>query len=272
MRYVIKKIGLSLGIHRYRALSKLCWELEPSKTRYVIMTEAEYQRYAAEYDARYHKINQLEIDAWHRAEKHREELQRQRYELVKEREKAVSAEFDKFWQMSREKQAVIEQKETEISGLNKIIEELSEWQRVQMESLRSASMADKINESGYTVIGTMQVLETIAEAERKIAWKTTLSTPYEVTQPIKIIEDVIYTDLNGVLGEMGVDEMQFLDPGEYPETDGRDNIAYRYMFRGNTRAGSWEVEVWTTSDVSIPPYMLPNKKKNRQKEGSKGSE
>lgn len=123
---------------------------------------------------------------------------------------------------------------------------------------------------GYLVLRSDQWTERyIEDGERKeaAAWKSILQTPYNASLPLNQVKDDIYNDLyHGILTKIG---FKSICGGEedmgYRIFTGKDesgqerevNGLYRWKYRANYKAGLWELELYHTKSLRVPPELRP---------------
>lgn len=80
-------------------------------------------------------------------------------------------------------------------------------------------------------------------------WKTQVQTPYPVEFKSCEIKEQIFEDFedNGIFAEMGIQTVS--------DKEDIDIKIHHYLFRANTRTGYWEIELYTTGEISIPKSM-----------------
>ena len=49
----------------------------------------------------------------------------------------------------------------------------------------------------------------------------------------------------------------------------KTNILYRWVFKANHHSRLWELEIYTTGELTVPEYRLPSQKTQKIKEKSK---
>lgn len=106
-------------------------------------------------------------------------------------------------------------------------------------------------------------------------WRSVLQTPYDASLPIaQIRSQVEGTDLCeiGILASVGCPyKLKSGYNGMYQQTyddDGHEkNLLYRWDFKADYRTGLWEVIIYTTKSLRVPPERRPyrNRDKGRKK-------
>lgn len=100
-------------------------------------------------------------------------------------------------------------------------------------------------------------------------WKSLLQTPYESRIPLdqvryKIEEDLLGKEILRGIGCTGMHEGY-----ENSAFDRNENILYRWVFKANHHSRLWELEIYTTNELTVPEYRLPSQKTQKIKEKSK---
>lgn len=103
-------------------------------------------------------------------------------------------------------------------------------------------------------------------AREVCTWRSILQTPYDATIPLSTIEPKIIHDLwadGGILKEMGcLVHSEAAANGSYYRfiDDKGEEICgcFRWRFRTNFRSSKlWEIELYTTDQLIVPAYRLP---------------
>lgn len=175
---------------------------------------------------------------------------------------------------------------TEVESLKQQLEE-AEWDANTQKNLNKnllritreranakKGIANKKERSGYIVLNSRQYnqrykeysgnRETIKEV---MVWKTTIETPYDASLPINQIKGEIFEDLihRGVLVELRVkkysDDRALKGGGEYTtfeDDEGRAvNGIYNTQYNANYKSGFWEIDIFHTKSIAVPPEMRP---------------
>lgn len=114
------------------------------------------------------------------------------------------------------------------------------------------------------------------EKRSALVWRSVLQTPYDASLPIAQIrgqvEDVDLWDSKilisiGCYG-MNKNESNGVYGQSFDEEGNERNHLYRWDFKANYRTGFWEVIIYTTKSLRVPPERRPylNGDKKRQKE------
>lgn len=107
--------------------------------------------------------------------------------------------------------------------------------------------------------------------EQRVAdvWKSILQTPYDSRIPLeqiqyKVEEELFSKEIMRSIGCTGMYEGY--EDGAF---DRNENILYRWVFKANYRSMMWEIEIYTTNELTVPEYRLPpqlqKKKKTEEK-------
>lgn len=110
------------------------------------------------------------------------------------------------------------------------------------------------------------------------AWKSIIQTPYDASIPINQIGPIIeHDDLlhGGILMDLNCQQMSSREfNGEYADFGTNDegydiNGLYRWAYVANYKSGFWEIEIYTTKSLRVPPHRRPEpvgrKKQKKQK-------
>ena len=98
------------------------------------------------------------------------------------------------------------------------------------------------------------------------AWKLLIQTPYDIGLSINSVQQQIIDELQaGIFPDIGISGIT--DNDFMPTGNDSTCIAYKYFFQANLKASLWEVEVYTTADVTVPEcrrqYPNPGRKNGR---------
>lgn len=96
-------------------------------------------------------------------------------------------------------------------------------------------------------------------------WKSILQTPYDASLPLSCIQSKIEnTDLwdNDILDDLGCPQMNSSELngsyGIFEDNEGNEcNGLYRWVYIANYRTGFWEMELYTTQSLTVPPSYRP---------------
>lgn len=102
------------------------------------------------------------------------------------------------------------------------------------------------------------------EKRSDIVCRSTLQTPYDATIPLDLIQGrVLGEDLwnGGILMELGCNSMcGSAVTGKYrpSEMEREKNVLYRWIFSANYRSGLWELDIFTTKNLTVPEHRRPS--------------
>lgn len=117
------------------------------------------------------------------------------------------------------------------------------------------SITPKKQHHGYIILCSQQLNEN-HKKDGISTWKTQIQTPYPVTLKSYEIQGQIFQDFvdKDIFSEMRIDSADADKDSDY--------IAKMqdYLFKANSRTGLWEVELYTTGEITIPQNMLQPKK------------
>ena len=117
------------------------------------------------------------------------------------------------------------------------------------------SITPKKHHHGYIILCSQQLNEN-HKKDGISTWKTQIQTPYPVTLKSYEIQGQIFQDFvdKDIFSEMRIDSADADKDSDY--------IAKMqdYLFKANSRTGLWEVELYTTGEITIPQNMLQPKK------------
>lgn len=113
-------------------------------------------------------------------------------------------------------------------------------------------------------------------------WKSVIQTPYDASIPIGQIGPIIEMDdlwVGGILADLGCVKMLESEyNGIYDDfginEDGYGiNGLYKWVYVANYKSGLWEMEIFTTKSLRVPPHRRPEpigrKKPKKQKKEKK---
>ncbi|MEE1042140.1 MAG: hypothetical protein U0L10_15745 [Lachnospiraceae bacterium] len=89
-------------------------------------------------------------------------------------------------------------------------------------------------------------------------WKSILQTPYDTGIPLDQVRyrveevDLFEKEILRGIGCTGMSEGY-----ENNSFDQSENILYRSVFKANYRSRLWELEIYTTNELTVPEYRLP---------------
>jgi len=89
-------------------------------------------------------------------------------------------------------------------------------------------------------------------------WKSILQTPYDTGIPLDQVRyrveevDLFEKEILRGIGCTGMSEGY-----ENNSFDQNENILYRSVFKANYRSRLWELEIYTTNELTVPEYRLP---------------
>lgn len=90
-------------------------------------------------------------------------------------------------------------------------------------------------------------------------WKSVLQTPYDASIPLEQVQyRVEEEDLweKGILKDIGCTGMhESYANGRFNKNE--KNGLYRWVFKANYRTRLWELEIYTTNELTVPEYRLP---------------
>ena len=91
-------------------------------------------------------------------------------------------------------------------------------------------------------------------------WKSLLQTPYESRIPLDQVRYKVEEELfrKGILTNIGCTGMY--DGYKDGAFDKNENILYRWVFKANHHSRLWELEIYTTNELTVPEYRLPSQK------------
>lgn len=101
------------------------------------------------------------------------------------------------------------------------------------------------------------------------AWKSVLQTPYDSRISLEQVQYKVEEELfrKGILTNIGCTGMY--DGYKDGAFDKNENILYRWVFKANHHSRLWELEIYTTGELTVPEYRLPSQKTQKIKEKSK---
>lgn len=112
-------------------------------------------------------------------------------------------------------------------------------------------------------------------------WKSIIQTPYDASIPINQIGPIIEEDdlwNGGVLDDIGCSKKlrtefngTYHEFGE-DENGYRINGLYRWVYHANYKSGFWELEIYTTKSLRVPPHRRPVVKSKKRKNGEEKRE
>lgn len=149
--------------------------------------------------------------------------------------------------------------------------------RIMRERANAArGITPKKQHDGYLVLGSRQWEEkyqSVVAGKRMqcsdIVWKSVLQSPYSAGIPIDQIKELIEGNLrDSIANDLGCDYMvECKQNGRYKSTKDRmgceRNGLYKWAFQANYRSQLWEIEIYTTKNISVKESRRPpqNRKK-----------
>lgn len=107
--------------------------------------------------------------------------------------------------------------------------------------------------------------------ENEPVWKSVVQTPHSVDLELDILKEsiredgfeddgVIFEDLNIRFTAIGDDNASWFNIFTAWEDY---NVLYKWNFKANYKTGLWEMEIFTTKQITVPAHRRPVEKKNK---------
>ena len=277
---------------------------EPSSAgtgSYVVMPKDEYDQLKHNYAAVELQLSSEKQNHAEDVDKAKQEAEKQvseAYEIatqkLEEYKKIVDAKSARLVNEVREDKSRMEKDLEQQMSLNKHLKRIA-----RERANRDRKIKPKKEHDGYLVLESIQWTEyykyqftndefkNLSKAiqrrypdgyyEKRSAsvWRSVLQTPYDASLPIEQIRDQVEdTDLwySGILDSIGCVSMSKNENnGKYSrsfyDTGDEKNHLYRWDFKANFKSGFWELVIYTTKSLCVPPERRPylNRDKDEKK-------
>lgn len=242
---------------------------------YVIYSKSEYEKILeririTEREAR--EAKQEKAKAYNDA---RAQLAAAKEKYKKQAESDADSMINWYREQFKFKETAIEQLKSDLKAAREDLEKQRNLncnlKRIARERAnQERGIKPKKKHSGYIVLKSDQWTEKyITDGERKEAavWKSILQTPYNASLPLNQVKDDIYNDLiNSILSSIGFKQIcgkeedmgykVFRDKDETGQ-EREVNGLYRWKYRANYTVGLWELELYHTKSLRVPPDLRP---------------
>ncbi len=287
---------------RTKAFGKTIYEPSGSKSgSHVVLETNEYNMLIHNRDVHlrwYESEKQKREEDAKEAEQHEKEAVDAAYEDARQQLKKYKKEAD-------DKAAVLvkkaeEEKKTAMDEAEKLKNLNKNLMRIARERANQArQITPKKNNDGYLVLESCQWQERYKhdftkeeyaqlsddikrrypdgyyEKRTASVWRSVVQTPYDASLPLnqirsQIEDDDLWRSGHGILREIGCSMMSKNENnGIYSrgfDGEGKEvNRLYKWEFKANYRSGLWEVIIYTTKSLRVPPERRPylNREKNK---------
>lgn len=242
---------------------------------YVIHNKSEYEKLWARIRQAEREAQEAKDEGRRKVEEAYDDARRQLKKYRQEADDEANRKVSIYITQSRDKDETIEALRSDLEAVRSDLEKQrylnSNLKRIARERAnQERGLKPKKEHPGYLVLRSDQWTEKyIEDGERKeaAAWKSILQTPYNASLPLNQVKDDIYNDLrNSILSKIGFKKIcggeedmgYILFMGEDENGQEREvNGLYRWKYRANYKAGLWELELYHTKSLRVPPELRP---------------